>query len=614
MAVIKVNGFSGEVQRISPHLLNHNQAQKAVNCQLLSGSIKPWKDLSLGDELALTDPVKTIYRYKDNIGTVKWLQWDADVDVVRAPLTSDESNRVYFTGTDKPRGLDNLSVDIGTDDIYPEQSYLMGLPVPVNAPVATLGSGGTGTPVSTAYVYTFVRIWASGKVDEGAPSESSNIIDVLPGQTVTVSGIDPAPVGDYNISKVRVYRIATGSTGAEYQFVDELNEGTSSFIDAILEADLGEVIPSTEWIPPPDDMIGLILLTNGSMAGFSGYEVCISEPYQYHAFPAKYKQRVSRKIVAIKAVGNTIVVLTEGEPELIYAADKNFVSQKTISILEPCKSKRSVVNTDDAVYYSGLNGLIQITEGGSLTNITDNVFTKEEWLALKPDTMHGAVDNEQYFVFREKGLVNGAMTGEGFIFQLGGMISSYKRLNMYASALHVNEETNIFYMAQMKDAVNYIMEWQGKDLGLTYIWRSKEYVASQEINLSAGRILAKYPSQLSAEEEAARQAELDQAIEDNELILLSGVDLKGEIGSRAINEIAINGDVLTAINAAYSDPVGATFRLFANGKEVFSGTIDSNLPFRLPSGYLAKRFYFEVSGQLEVNEVCLATSIQELIQ
>ena len=602
--------FGGENRRISAHLLERKNAQLAENCDMSSGSIVPITDSGKKESIASIGFIKTIHQYFDAVGSEKWLQWPEDVNVIVNPIAGDTTGRSIFTGTDQPRVFDSSLVDTNGDNIYPEESALLIVPTPTTACVAALGAGGSGGTTTTAYVYTFVRIWPSGKWDEGAPSPASNSVDALAGQTVNLSAIENTPHIDHRITHVNIYRIATGNAGAEYEYVDQIPIGTTTYADNILSANLGEVIPSENWTPPPETMEGIILLSNGCAAGFSGNEVLISVPYQLHAYPVEYRQTINANIVALCALDSVIVVITDKAPTIIYANDPASIMLKSLNAVHPCKSKRGVSTDGKAVYYPVAEGLLKIDQYGTINVFTEQAITEQQWLNLKPETMHGLVFQQKYFLFYEADVVNGVMYGGGLIFDLTKPLIEYQRIGYFAHAMHSTGSE--LYLLRDINGVNTIYQWGSSGTPMFYTWRSKNFRASETVNFSACKISCDFAGALTPEEQALFDIYRQSVITENTGLIASGESLLSDINAAALNEVAIGSDSLTAIPDAYIPPDGVLFKLFADDAEVYSGTVLNGRPFRLPDGYLANNFYFELTGQLDVYSVSLADSLELL--
>jgi hypothetical protein len=54
------------------------------------------------------------------------------------------------------------------------------------------------------------------------------------------------------------------------------------------------------------------------------------------------------------------------------------------------------------------------------------------------------------------------------------------------------------------------------------------------------------------------------------------------------------------------------FALIADGREVYRQLIRPNRPFKLPSGYKAQVYQFEISGRARVSRVMIAETEREL--
>lgn len=101
------------------------------------------------------------------------------------------------------------------------------------------------TTVSTYYVYTFVNDlgW------ESAPSPVSAEAVRYSGTSVRVSGFDSAPTGNYGINTIRVYKTQTGGDTTNFYFLEDISLGTSHVDDT--DQALGEVLETTTWLPAP---------------------------------------------------------------------------------------------------------------------------------------------------------------------------------------------------------------------------------------------------------------------------------------------------------------------------------------------------------------------------
>lgn len=151
----------GMAPRYGDRKLNPNQAKQALNIDLFSRELRPLRTNLEVDSPTKAGTIKTIYPLNN-----KWLHWITDVDVVPAPLQTEQDGRIYYSGDKNPKATDSvLSVTGGGTD-YPLSSYRLGLPTPESAPSVGITGGASGIPESRSYVYTFVTAWG----EEGPPS------------------------------------------------------------------------------------------------------------------------------------------------------------------------------------------------------------------------------------------------------------------------------------------------------------------------------------------------------------------------------------------------------------------------------------------------------------
>lgn len=183
MPSVKIQKFLGKAPKISPELLPENVAQEAVNYTFFSGDLFPYYQPSVEASLTKTPPILSIYKM-ENGGNRYWLHWTTDVDVSRAPIENDTTQRIYYTGDQQPRVTNFSLATTGVGTSYPIGYYKLGLPTPTSAPGLADGGGGAGTAFDTAYVYTYVTDWG----EESQPSPAATIAR-QEGDTINVSGL-----------------------------------------------------------------------------------------------------------------------------------------------------------------------------------------------------------------------------------------------------------------------------------------------------------------------------------------------------------------------------------------------------------------------------------------
>lgn len=465
--------FSGIAPKYDPRKLAGGLAQTAKNAVLDRGSLYPLKQPSdTGTTIGST--AKSLYKYNDST----WLNFTNDRDVVRVPIANDIHERVFITDPD------------GYPYVYSAgASYRAGIPAPATAPVATP----TQTPTDDAsieaetisYVMTFVDAWGV----EGPPSAPSTSVDRVRNTQVDLTSLAAAPVGAYNFGSgavKRIYRSNSGSAGAFYQYAGEVAISATTFTDNVDTEDLGEVIPTVTWIGPPDDdtslypngpMQGVVALPNGVLAGFADKELCFSEPYLYHAWPAEYRLAFDEPIVGIAPIAAGLAVLTERRPYIVTGIHPSSMAATQLDVNQACVSKRGVVDMGDYAIYPSPDGLVAVS-GGEAVLLTEELFTREQWQAYSPSTID-AYEYEGRYI----GFYGGTA---GFIFDPTGGLNAFINIDDHFDAGYYDPQTDILYV---NDGGG-LTQWAQNSTEYSYTWKSGVMVAPKPTNYGVLRIHA----------------------------------------------------------------------------------------------------------------------------
>ena len=667
MTAIKIDQFFGEAPRIAPHHLDPRQAQKAENCNLLHRDLRPWRSAQAAGSLP-TSGIKTLYRYAGRF----WWTFTNPTDIVRAPIAGDTTERTCFAdGVSHPKITDSSIATGG--GIMPAASYNLGIPYPQLKPNVVADKNADASKNDTrSYVYTFVSAWG----EEGPPSPPSNAVDVdvdvfgkpqwaankavkkgdrrrptvgngfvyectvagttgateptwptTSGATVTdgtvtwkavsqsvgISNMDISVAGAYNITSKRIYRTNTNAGVSEFQFVAEIPLAQVTYDDSVQSSNLGEMLPTADFDPPPADLAGLVAMPNGMIAGFSGNEVCFCEPYQPHAWPVKYRRALKLppggKIVGLGVYGNTLVVLTTGEPFILTGSHPSMMSMEKLEISQPCVSKRGIVDMGYAVAYPSPDGLMVISPGGPKL-ITEQLFTRDDWQALNPSSIHAYFIDGRYIAFydttpgtwvsaapidmgarvyptvpngfRYRALTGGntgaleptwpitagqtVVDGEvtwiaetdvapvkaGFILDPRNPEAGLTHVTTHYDAGYVDIQADALYLADSTTGNANVWIWNVGLTDMTYTWRSKRFKMDRPMNFACAQVLA--------------------------------------------------------------DTYPVTFRVYADGVLKHTQSVVSSDSFRLPAGFLATDWEIELVGTAPVRAVFMAESASELRQ
>lgn len=481
MTAIILRQFSGVAPATPPRYLANSQAQIAKNMRVFNaaGPLEGRRGVADVAGLAKSGTIQTIYRFgQDYAGDDNyWFHWPADVDVVRGFINGDVTERTFWTGDGIPKATDNALALAGTTEEYPASSYMLGLPVPDVAPMATNDSGGPAadeTIETRVYTYTWVNSWGEESAPFAeSPMPSAAIVDVTTGKTVTVSTPAP-PTGPHDIVAKRIYRSVTGSSGATYLYVAEIDAATLDYTDDVLPDDLGNECPSLTWLPPKEDLAGLVGMAGGMLAGFSGHDVYFSEPFRPFAWPVQYMQSVGYPVVGLGTMDTTLAVLTEGTPYFIQGGSPDVMTVVESDIQQACVSKRSIVSMGGAVIYASPDGLVQLSPGGSGL-ITQGLFERRQWQALNPSSIHAYQHDGKYHGFYDTGTEQG-----GFV--LDPATKTFAFHDTYADGGYADLRNDGLYLS----IGGRVKRWDDGS-AIEYTWRSKRFTLPEPVAFTTVR-------------------------------------------------------------------------------------------------------------------------------
>lgn len=590
---IRVDKFTGIAPRYGPKVLPENAAQVAENARLESGELRAFTAPSPVTATLVTAALSV---YPLGGPAFKYLSWATDVDVVGSPIADDE-NRVYYTGDGVPKKTRLGMLGIGAGP-HPASNWLhLGVPAPSAAP--TLASAGAGS-ITEKWVYVWTYIATFGAVtEESAPSPPASI-QLTSNSGAVISGMaDPAVTANYNFTGKRLYR----SVGAgALTLVTELPLGTTSYTDTSVTT-LGDVLQTDGWLPPPADLKGLQLLTNGGMAGFRNNEIWFSEPGYPHAWPAKYMQTVNAKVVAIKAFGNSIAVGTEAYPEIGTGVHPESFTFQLIALRAPCVSKRSMAGDESGVTYACPDGLMSIGyDGNGLA--TQKLLTRFEFRNFAPASMSSVVFAQRYFGFFTEAGVTHAL-----VFQRGDT-PPLVTLSVAAAGVAVEPLTN--RLLAINATTNSLVHVDPLDtLPMTYYWKSKLFELPFPTNMACARAVM---ADITPDDSAyiAWVGAQNAAAEAQNAITFASGNLGGALNTSLLNTRQVGGSLL--ISEIPMPDRQVTIYIFASGVLVFSGRVDPNEIVMLPDGFTARNWEIALSGQRSVQAAEMATSVEDLVQ
>ena len=482
MAVIRWAGFAGENRALHPKLLPEAVGTVSRNCKPGRGDLRPWKT----PVQVATVPAgrSTIYRMGRDVASDEayWLSWPGTVHAVRGFDAEDTTERTYYTGDGAPKVTNNLLLDGVDPQDNPGANWRpLGLPAPTSACTLAVTGGtsadanGTATEeVTHFYVYTYANDWGW----ESSPSPVSTMLTRKTDATTTISGFASPPAGNYQIDRIRIYRTQTSTSGAtEFFFLREIADEITSTTDD--NRDLGEVLPTTTWLTPPANLSNLTSLWNGMLAGISGNSVRFCEAYVPYAWPVAYDVLPpDAKPVALGVFGQSLLVLTTGRPLLVSGSSPDSMDQQPLEMSQGCVSPRSAVSMGNGVAWASEDGLCWYGAGGARI-LTAGLMTREDWQAIKPETVIGKMYEGLYFGSYDdgdgrKGFLIDPSNPQGVFF-----------LDVGYAAMHFDELKDQLYVLDDTS----IKKWDAGS-AMTFRARSKQFLAPKPMNFAAAEVVA----------------------------------------------------------------------------------------------------------------------------
>lgn len=551
MPALRLEQFTGIVPRTGPTLLEGNQAQVAKNVKLQSMELRPWRAPTLEYTPNRSD-AQTIYKFDSPDGsTYKWLEWASDVDVVPGPVADLTEKRLYFTssafGPRKTNWALATSNNAGVAP-FPNAWYELGVPTPTGAPTVTVAGTGTAPIETRAYVYTHVTVFGTIS-EESAPSPATNANVNYSGDSVVITGFSTPPSGNYNFQYRRIYRSVIGATTVGYQLVAEIPIATSSYTDTKTALQLGVSLPSLYYAPPPSGLQGLVAMPNGMMAGFTGNQIWFCEPYLPHAWPSNYMMTTEYPIVGLGVFGNTLFVGTTRNPYLLTGTTPTSMAQEKLPMVQPCVSKRSITSDQFGVLYGSPNGLVSVAPG-LLDVISNALFTRDEWQAINPSSLIGAIYNNMYL-----GFYNVSGTRNSFVLMRGDN-PPLSNFDSSARAAFVSPSAGILYTLSNTDNKIYSMD-TSTTTNTVYQWKSKKFLEPKPVSYAGLQVHADY-------------------------------------------------DYMASHSGSY-----VNVKIYADGVTIFNSNLTSNVPVRIAA---VKAYVWEIDvyGNVPVRRINLATSMAEI--
>lgn len=577
MTAIKLAAFIGEQPRVIPRLMPDNAAQSAVDCRLDDGGLTPMRRSAQIAPIDLPG-AKTILRHAG-----VWRAWENVVHAVQGPVAQD---RLYVTGDGAPKLI------VGEDE------YPLAVPRPPVALAATLDGSGSGDATTRLYVYT----WVTALGEESEPCPVSNEVEWQPGHAVVLSGFTSPPSGRA-ITHQRIYRSQTAQSGTYFYLIAERAATSANFDDTIAVDALQEPLPSAHWNAPPDQLEGLTALPNGMMAGFVGRDLYFCEPWRPHAWPERYILTADAPIVGLGAMGTSILVMTEGQPYLVDGTAPEAMTMLKVEQNLPCINRRGIVDLGYAIAYPSHDGLVVARADGGFSLATANIFSPEGWQRLSPGTMIGSQLQGRYVAFYDALADDATRLAGALLIDLAGQAFLIRASIRADAAWHDLSTGGLYYLAHGTSEIRQMDAPRTARRQL--YWKSKEFVLPTDENFGAIRIDAK------KEPVAYDVSEDNEALAAENAAMIAAGSVGGDLAGSLVGATTLAGDFLHPFLKPAETTLSVT--VFADGRPVAAKSRINRIE-RLPGGFTARRWEIAVFGDVPLEQIVMATTVDELRQ
>lgn len=485
--------------------------------------------------------------------------------------------------------------------------------VPPNSYTTSAASWSGGTLTVTVNTTFGLRAGENVTLSGLAPAAlnaSWEVASVASTTSFTITMSDPGTITDpvgtatrdapHNTTGMtkNIYWSQTDSAGTSYQLVKSNVAVADTSTTVAGDTTPEEEIASTDWRMPPVDLHGIMFHPSGAAVGFTGNQVCFSEPYSPYAWPLEYRFTLDHDVVGVGLVGTTVVAGTEGNPYVLTGVDPASMAVSKLDQPWPCLAKRGLVSSGQGVMYPTTMGLALVSPSGSGL-MTKDLYTRIEWTALSPESFRAAVHGDRYVVSYSP-----AGSTRQILILDRTEPASVTTANKVLDVLYGDPRTGSLYGVLDDD----IVEWDSDSAtAMLYDWMSKDILLPEVFNPGAAKIDALFS--LTPEEAAALSAAAAALQAANEAeIAADSYDIEGSMG--AVGEIETAGVSFGPVVTSASESL--QFQLWVDNELKYSTRVFSDRMFRLPSGYKANSLAVRITGDVRVLSVAVAETADGL--
>lgn len=338
-----------------------------------------------------------------------------------------------------------------------------------------------GVVETRAYTYTCVNEWKEESA-AGPPAQISNSYVQAVGVALTAVDL----TGYRPLAHYSTYR--TMGTSPSYLRVHEGVE--LSYTDTSNKAvDVLGSLETLDYEAPPPLLDAMIALVGGSLVGFHGNTLYMSEPYRPHTW--QYQTSFPKAIRGVSQAPQSLVVTTAEGCYLMTGADPASMQPFQLPVPQAGVAQRSMQSLDGVTVFASHDGIVAVDGAQASLRGSQQLFARDDWQAR-----YGAVlaDASLRFAWHDGSLVGTSNTAAlGFLLRFDGMdAGQYTRFDERMDATFQLPVTDTLYYAIGANV--YLFRGGEK---YAYTWWSRDYIFRRHRNLGAGFIRCSGPVTLT---------------------------------------------------------------------------------------------------------------------
>jgi hypothetical protein len=610
MPAFIIQKFGGALPVQGKRLLPDNFAQAAVNCDLISGELRGVPYLMEIKSFTSANTYLKAFRIppRGAVSTETWMPLQSKRGMVVPYAISNDAYLRYVTidgndvGDEAQLRFNTLArMNAGS------ASYILGIPKPT-VPATVTVAGGSGTTRTRSYVYTFVDSFGQ----EGQPSDPVVVTGFDNGTwNLTALATSVPDPSERTVTTKRIYRTVFANSGvANFRRVADISLATSSYADTILDAVVASnsLMECLSWAEPPE-VEGLLSGPGGFLVGWADNDLFFSEPYRPWAWPPEYTITVDYQILGCAFLGQTLVVITESSPVFITGSTPSAMAVAKSETVEAGVIAPSIVSAPDGCYFATKTGLLRASAGG-LENATQNLISKHDWTTNYGGEILSAARYETTYI---------GMTGAGEGFMLdwrdARVASTKLKLDTPLSSIYVDP-----YSGELHGMVNNkVYLWFDQDAGRhNLLWRSKEFVFPQPVNISCGLVSMDVGATnsrawgLQLDDDAGFAGDVGDVPQT--VTGASAIPNASPLNTYVFNAqgYASRPDVDYETSLTIPDFAQAWMIVYANGRRIWQGPVYDERMVRFPSGFKSTSWEISIVSSVTITGIRLGTTAKDL--